>query len=87
MAKEILLNKETFEKKDINCLTSNDIFTYIEKYHPEDKKLFAETILEECDNSYNHMIAKNIFLKSYFPEVTNINKISPTLEKLLSWAK
>ena len=43
-----------------------EILHYIEKYHPNDKKAFAEKISEK--QPYNHFFAKNVFLKEYFPE-------------------
>lgn len=73
-------NKEIY----INDIKTEDMINYIEKYHPADKKSFATKVFEKSD-TYNHFTAKNIFLKTYFPESLAKSEKERVSDKLLSW--
>ena len=72
--------------KSIDKITTNDMITFIEKEHPEDRKKFAKLVFDNT-KVYNHMAAKNKFLQLYFPEVLKKEvqpKISDTIYSWLS---
>ena len=62
MCKEIEINGI---KKGIDKITANDIITFIESEHPEDRKKFAKLVFDNT-KVYNHFKARNFFLSDVF---------------------
>lgn len=80
----IMIDPKAGKEIYINDIKTEDMIEYIENYHPEDKKAFAAKVFENS-NSYNHFTAKNIFLKTYFPEALAKSEKERVSDKLLSW--
>lgn len=82
MSKEIEINGI---KKGIDKITANDIITFIEEKHPEDRKKFAKLVFDNT-KIYNHFKARNFFFQMYFPEALEKKVPEPkTSDTIYSW--
>ncbi len=82
MSKEIEINGI---KKGIDKITVNDMITFIENNHPEDRKKFAKLVFDNT-KVYNHFKARNFFYQMYFPEVLEKKAIEPkTSDAIYNW--
>lgn len=80
----IVIDPENDKEIYINDIKTEDMINFIEKYHPEDKKAFAAKVFENSD-TYNHFTAKNVFLRTYFPDALAKSEKQRVSDKLLSW--
>ena len=82
MSKEIEVNGI---KKGIDRITANDIITFIETKHPEDRKKFAKLVFDNT-KTYNHFKARNFFFQMYFPEALEKKPVeAKTSDAIYSW--